>query len=453
MAQRDLTQGSIPLSLFKLTAPMTLGIASTILVQTLEMGFIGQLGTEHVAAMTFTFPLTMILSSIALGIGIGASSIIARSVGGGDQSDVRRLGTHSMLLVGIAMTLLAGIGWATIDPVFLALGAPPKMLPLLHSYLDIYYPGAVLFAVTMMASSVMRAAGNANIPGLVMTLGAVAHLAIDPILIFGWFGLPRLELAGAAMAMTLTRLLCAIVLFLYTYRSGLIQTTAILGRFWESTRRILHIGAPAMATQMIGPVSAAIITRLLAGHGETVVAGFGVASRIEITAIICLFALSGSIGPFVGQNWGANRPDRVRGAVNAAYAFCLGWGIIGAVALFVFGETTAAWIDDDPGVVAVAAFYLALVPWSHGPWGILMMASASFNGLGKPIPSTVMSFARMFVLNVPLAMLFNELWGYKGIFLATAGTNCLMGIAAYIWFRQTFFPGYRARRLGNSGGD
>ena len=440
MAQRDLTQGSVPLSLFKLTAPMTLGIAASILVQTLEMGFIGQLGTEYVAAMTFTFPLTMILSSIALGIGIGASSIIARSVGGGDQGDVKRLGTHSMLLVGIAMTLLAVIGWATIDPVFLALGAPPEMLPLLHSYLDIYYPGAVLFTVTMMASSVMRAAGNANIPGLVMTLGAVAHLAIDPILIFGWFGLPRLELAGAAIAMTFTRLLCTIVLFHYVYRSGLIQTTAIFSRFWHSTRRILHIGVPAMATQMIGPVSAAVITRLLAGHGETVIAGFGVATRIEITTIIALFALSGSIGPFVGQNWGANRPERVRSAVNAAYLFCLGWGFFGAMLLFWFGETMASWIDDDPGVVAVAAFYLAFVPWSHGLWGMLMMASASFNGLGKPIPSTIMSFARMFVLNVPLAMLFNEYWGYRGIFLATAGANCLMGVAGYIWFRRTFFP-------------
>ncbi len=439
MAQRDLTQGSVPLSLFKLTAPMTLGIAATILVQTLEMGFIGQLGTEYVAAMTFTFPLTMLLSSIALGIGIGASSIIARSVGSGDQSDVRRLGTHSILLVGIGMTALACIGWATIDPVFLALGAPPQMLPLLHSYLDIYYPGAVLFATTMMASSVMRAAGNANIPGLVMTLGAVAHLAIDPILIFGWFGLPRLELAGAAIAMTFTRALCTLVLFHYIYRSGLIQTTAIFGCFWHSVRRILPIGLPAMATQMIGPVSAAIITRLLAGYGETVIAGFGVASRIEITTVIALFALSGSIGPFVGQNWGANRPERVRRGVNAAYLFCLGWGFFGAVMLFWFGANIAAWIDNDAGVVAVAAFYLALVPWSHGLWGMLMMASASFNGLGKPIPSTLMSFTRMFLLNIPLAMLFDELWGYRGIFLATAATNCLMGAAGYLWFRHRFF--------------
>ena len=450
MTQRDLSQGSISKSLLKLTAPMTLGITSSILVQTLEMGFIGQLGIGHVAAMTFTFPMTMILSSIALGMGIGASSLIARSVGGGDREDVRRLGTHSMLLVGGAMAVLAIAGWASIDPVFLALGAPPDMLPLLHSYLNIYFPGAVLFTVTITASNIMRAAGNSNIPGLVITLGSVAHLAMDPILIFGWFGFPRMELAGAATAMAVSRLLCTLVLFHYVYRSGLIRTHSIFSRFWASARRILHIGIPATATQLIGPISAAVITRLLAGHGETVVAGFGVASRIEMTAIIALFALSGSIGPFVGQNWGANRLDRVRGGMNAAYVFCLGWGLAAALILFWFGATFATWINDDAEVIAVAVFYLALVPWSHGPWGVLMMASASFNGLGKPIPSTVLSFARMFVLTVPLALLFNHTWGFRGIFAATAAANCLMGAAAYLWFRQTYFPARTFQRIGRA---
>ena len=440
MAQRDLTQGSVPVSLLKLTAPMTIGISSAILVQTLEMGFIGQLSIRHVAAMTFTFPLTMVLSSVALGIGIGASSIVARSVGSGDREDVRRLGTHSILLVGVSMALLALIGWATIDPVFLALGAPAGMLPLIHSYLDIYYPGTVLFTVTMMASSIMRANGNANMPGLVITIGAVVNLAIDPILIFGWFGLPRLELTGAAVAMTVSRLITTAILFHYLFRSGLVRTTAIFERFWESARRILHIGIPAMATQLIGPVSAAVITRLLASHGETVVAGFGVASRIEIAAIITMFALSGSIGPFVGQNWGANRPERVRAGLRVVYLFCLGWGLCTAALMFIFGETFSTWINDDPTVIAIAALYLALVPWSHGPWGVLMMASASFNGLGRPIPSTVLSFARMFVLNVPLALLLNRFWGYEGIFMATVLSNCLMGIAGYLWFRHVFFP-------------
>ena len=439
MPRGDLTQGSVPMALLKLTAPMTMGIASAILVQTVEMGFIGQLGTEQVAAMTFTFPLTMMLTSVALGIGIGTSSVIARSVGSGDREDVKRLGTHSILLVSVAMAVLALVGWATIDPVFTALGAPASMLPLIHSYLDIYYPGAVLFAITMIGSSIMRASGNANVPGLVFTGAAALNLAIDPILIFGWFGFPRLELAGAAVAMTITRLLAALVLFHYVYRSGLIRTTALFVRFGESARRILHIGIPAMATQLIAPVSAAVITRLLASHGETVVAGFGVATRIESVAILSLFALSGSIGPFVGQNWGANRLERVREGMHVTYVFCLGWGLVTALAMFHFGETFALWVNDDPEVTSVAAFYLALNPWSHGLWGALMMASAAFNGLGRPIPSTVLSFTRMFLLTVPLALILNGFYGYQGIFAATLVSNCLMGIAGYLWFRQAFF--------------
>ena len=143
MPQTDLTQGHVPLSLARLTAPMMMGVSSSILVQVLEMGFIGQLSTAHVAAITFTFPLTMVLTSIALGISIGTSSVIARSVGQqshsrSDSDDVQRLGTHSLILVTVAMSILAALCWLTLDPIFLALGARAEMLPLIHSYLDIY---------------------------------------------------------------------------------------------------------------------------------------------------------------------------------------------------------------------------------------------------------------------------------------------------------------------------
>ena len=120
-----------------------MGVSSSILVQVLEMGFIGQLSTAHVAAITFTFPLTMVLTSIALGISIGTSSVIARSVGQQSQSqsnsdDVQRLGTHSLILVSVAMSVLATLCWLSLDPLFLALGAKPEMLPLIHSDLDMY---------------------------------------------------------------------------------------------------------------------------------------------------------------------------------------------------------------------------------------------------------------------------------------------------------------------------
>ena len=173
----------------------------------------------------------------------------------------------------------------------------------------------------------------------------------------------------------------------------------------------------------------------MANYGETAVAGFGVAGRIESVAAMLLFALSGSIGPFVGQNIGAKRMDRVRLGVRASYQFSLAWGLVVALPLFVFGDAVSALIDSTPEVIAIAALYLALVPWSYGCWGMLMMATASFNAVGKPLPSTALSFARMVIIYIPLASVLDHYYGYQGIFIATLVSNLLLGIAAYFWFR------------------
>jgi Na+-driven multidrug efflux pump len=204
----------------------------------------------------------------------------------------------------------------------------------------------------------------------------------------------------------------------------------------RSAKRILHVGLPAMATNLIGPVTAAYITFLIADYGEAAVAGFGVANRIEAVAAMLMFALSGSIGPFVGQNWGAQMVDRVRAGVRASYMFCLFWGLLVTLPLFFFGRELASLIDASGPVVAVAAVYLAIVPLSYGLWGVLMMASASFNALGKPLPSTALSFGRMIIVYVPLATLLNDAFGYVGIFIATALSNVLFGIVGAKWFAQ-----------------
>ena len=149
-----------------------------------------------------------------------------------------------------------------------------------------------------------------------------------------------------------------------------------------------------------------------------------------------IFALSGSIGPFVGQNWGAHRVDRVRNGVTASYLFCLGWGLLVAAPLLLFGNSIAALIDTSPEVITVAATYFALVPLSYGLWGVLMMSSASFNALGKPLPSTALSFGRMLIVYMPLATVLNDSFGYVGIFVATALSNAMFGIISWRWFAR-----------------
>ena len=455
MSHHDLTQGQVPASLARLTAPMMMGVSSSILVQMLEMGFIGQLSTAHVAAITFTFPLVMVLTSIALGISIGTSSVIARSVGtrqkshqedaanaretsstSGYTDDVALMGTHSLILVIGVMLVLSALSWLAIDPLFIALGAEPQLLPLIHSYLDIYLPGTIFFTASMVCGSIMRANGSANIPGAIMTISAIVNLILDPIFIFGWFGFPAMELAGAATAMTLTRFGTLVVSLWFVAGGEMVLQERFFNGWLASAKRILHVGIPAMATNLIGPITAAYITYLIADYGEAAVAGFGVANRIEAVAAMLMFALSGSIGPFVGQNWGAHMVDRVREGVKVSYQFCLVWGVLIALPLFFFGSRIAALIDSSEPVIAVAATYLALVPLSYGLWGVLMMASASFNALGKPLPSTALSFGRMIVVYIPLATLLNSAFGYVGIFVATALSNALFGILGWRWFSR-----------------
>lgn len=419
---------------------MILAVSSSILVQFIEIGFIGQLGTDPIAAVTFTFPLTMALSSVALGISIGCSSVIARRVGEGAWDAVRRLATHGFVLIAAVTSLLAFGAWLAIDPFFRALGASDDVLALIRSYLDVYLPAAVLFTLTMVAGSIVRATGNARIPGLVMTVGAALNLLLDPMLIFGWFGLPRLELAGAAWAGLLSRAFTATAMIYYVaVRERLVMDrTGWLVGLVASWREILVVGVPAIATQLIGPVSGAVITRLLAQHGDAVVAGFGVATRIEAVAMMALFALSGSIGPFVGQNHGAQQPERVRLGMRTAYTFCLWWGALACVLLWLGASHLIPLIDDHAEAVAAASSYLSIVPVSYGLWGCLMMASAAFNSLGRPIPSTIMSFVRMLVLYVPLALLGNHLFGYVGIFFATALANATMGGVGWLWLVRSY---------------
>ena len=437
-SSNDLTQGPVVTTLKRLTLPMVIGVSSNILVQLLEIGFIGQLGTDQIAAVAFTFPVTMALSSIALGIGIGVSSIVARKVGAGDSNAVKQLSSHSLLLICLVVGCLSILGILSIDPLFRALGATDGVRAHIESYLLVYYPATLLLTLGMVLCNIMRATGNANTPGILMTLTAVLNLALDPFFILGWAGFPRLELMGAAVAMCISRAILLALLIYYTaIRDKLISYSRnSLKGIISSWKQILSIGAPAIATQLINPVSGLIITRMLAEYGETVVAGFGIATRIEAVSVMFLFALSGSIGPFVGQNWGANQLGRVRNGINAAYQFSMGWGVVVYLLLLLVASKLVVFIDANPISGAVALTYLSLVPFSYGLWGVLMIASASFNALGRPLPSTTMSFTRMFIVYVPLAMLGNTLFGYAGIFAASMLANFIMGSVGFFWLRN-----------------
>ncbi|MBL6688842.1 MAG: MATE family efflux transporter [Pseudomonadales bacterium] len=435
-----LVQGRVSHGLLRLAAPVILGITANIGAGLLEAFFLAQVSTVALAAYSFTFPVQGALMSLSLGISIGVSSVLARTVGGGDMDQVRRIASDGLLLVALVMVVMSGIGLMTIDPLFRALGADDTTLPLISAYMTIFYVSFVFMAIPSVGANALRATGDASISGTIMVSGAILQICISPFLIFGLVGLPAMGLEGAAWASLISRLiLFAITMAVLNYREHLLTYAGIsLSVIMHSWRRIMAVSIPATATNLIGPISTAVVVSLLADFSQETVAGFGIASRIEGLFVIPLFALSASIGPFVGQNWGANRYDRANRAMLLSFQYSLAWGALVAIVLMSFSRQIAGLFDDNTEVIDVASHYLLLVPISYGAWGVLMMASAIFNSLGKPVSSTIMSIIRMFAIYIPMAFIGKALFGLTGIFLAAAVSNIVMGVIAYFWNRNTY---------------
>lgn len=430
----NFTEGPVHTHLIKLTGFMMMGFVSMIMASLVETVYIGILGTPQLAAVSFTFPLVMLMQGVAMGLGIGASSVVARTVGLGDREKVRRLVSHCLVLVAILILVLVVTGYIVAEAFFELLGAQPHILPLILVYMDVWLLGLPLFTLSMVGSSLIRASGNAAVPGYIMTVGSLLQVVIAPFLIFGLGPLPELGLEGAAWGFVIARTASCSFCFYYLIFKEKLLITSMEGII-SSWKDILHVGLPAIATNLIMPVSMGIITRLLANHGAEVVAGYGVASRVDSLMVMIVMALSSSIGPFVGQNWGAHKYDRVKVALSLANRFSLLWGLFAFIFMLLFGESLVSLINDDPKVIETAAIYLIIIPLSIGFMGIMAVSSSCFNALGKPMPPLIISINRMLVVYVPMALLGDYLWGYVGIFIATSASTILMGAVAWYWNR------------------
>ena len=412
---------------------MAMGSLSMNVAQVAEVVFLGWLGTSALAALGYAFPITITLYAFAGGIGTGASSVVARALGAGDREGSAVLITHAHLLVVLVGIAVGALFAFSASHIAAALGAKGEVHAMAVSYLHVFAAGFPLFMVSIAGSMLLRASGNAATPGLIMTVGSILQTLLCPVLVFGWFGAPELGIAGAAWAYALSRGSTTLFYVFVLARLRLVRWT--LAGVFDSWRRIMHVGGPAVASGLVMPASMYIITRMLSMHGDAVVAGYNVASRVEMMAHMILWSASSSVEPFVGQNWGAKLYGRVRRALKLTNNFCLGWGVVTFVVMASVGEWFVRLIDDDPTVVEVAVWFFYIIPLSIGFMGMTQVGSACFNALGKPFPSFVISMLRALVIYVPLALLGNHLFGYVGIFIATAATNVIVGAIAWQWSR------------------
>jgi putative MATE family efflux protein len=436
--QKDLTQGAITPLLFKLTWPMIFGMLGMVMFNLADTYFIGKVGVDELAAMGFTFPVVMVISSLALGIGIGTSSLIARSIVSESRNTLREYSTEALLLgLGVILVMVT-VGQLTIKPLFRALGATEEIIPLIHDYMSIWYWGMIFVVVPMVGNNIIRATGDTFTPGMFMTISAVVNIIMDPFLILGYGPFPALSMKGAAIATVIGRGVgLVLTLFVLIKRENLL--TIYLPKFKEVIRiwkKILYIGGPATASILITPLSIGIVTRIVSKFGEEAVAAFGVVSRMEMFSLILVNALGSVMIIFAGQNWGKSKISRLLNGFDIGVLIALGWGMLLFIVAQIWAVPIASVFSDNKEVVKITADYLFIVSFSYGFQGILMVGINVFNGINKPMPSMGLTLLRMFGLYVPLAWLASVYWNLQGVFWSAFLANILVGAITYIWLKR-----------------
>ncbi len=433
-----ITEGDISQQLVRLTLPMLLAIIAIMGLGVVDSYFISFLGTNQLAAIGFSLPVTSVVTSIALGLGMAISSLTSRLIGEnrGDQA-ARLISDGIIITIGFAI-LVAILLLFTQERIFLALGARPEIIPFIQSFMRVWLLGVPFIMLTMVYSSTFRAIGDTSSSAKIAIVMTLANVVLDPIFIFGIGPIPAFGIAGAAIATVCATLIAFIFA---SYRLGVVEkllviSTFTLQSFRTNAAKLTEIAVPAVLANSIVPLIATALTAIIAVLGTDAVAGFGVAARLEAMSLIMVYALSSTLPMFIGQNLGAKKLERITDAVRISFRFVFVLQLAIAALLVLFGSMIAGAFTDDPAVAEVMILFLAIVPFSHSLAGNTILINVAMNVLGKPRWALYINLARLLCLTVPLAYVGLQIAGLYGLFLGIVLGNILAYVLAQLLFNK-----------------
>jgi len=416
-----------------MSATASVGLMAIFVVDFVDMVFISMLGNaELAAAVGYAGAILFFTSSFGIGMAIAAGALVARALGAGDRQMARRRAATSMLYGVLFGAVFAAAVWFNIRPLARLMGASGETLELAVSYLSIIIPSLPFLLVGMVGGAILRAHGDARRAMVATIAGGLVNAVLDPILIFGL----NLDLTGAALASVFARIAIAVTALLPIYRhyGGLEKPSA--EEFRLDLPAILVIAFPAILTQIATPIGQAYVTRAMAEFGEAAVAGMAIIARLTPVAFGVLFALSGAIGPIIGQNFGAGEYGRVRRAFLDGLLF---------IALFVAGMTLLLFVLRPfiAGLFGAEGLTRDLVYLFCGPLallfffnGVIFVSNAAFNNLGHPFISTWVNWGRHTLGTIPFVILGANWYGAKGVLIGQAVGGVLFALLALVLVRR-----------------
>ncbi|MDD5042298.1 MAG: MATE family efflux transporter [Candidatus Omnitrophica bacterium] len=435
MVKPVLVRDGVLKTVLRMAVPMLAGTFALNAYNLTDTWFVSRLGTNALAAMSFTFPVVMLLGFIMRGLGTGVMTVVAHALGRSKQKTAARITTHAVFLSTSISIVLTVIGMLTVDPLFVRLGATGEVLTLTRQYMMIWYFGLAIWILEIMFNDIIIGTGNTKAVSSLMVGGTVLNFILDPVMIFGLLGFPRMGIKGAALATVISQTLVLGAAFYFVHKKyGLILFVSHSRmRIISSWRRILRIGIPATLSSVLTPLSAAVVIKIVSGFGHEAVAAIGVASRIETFAFMVPMTVGMSLVPFIAQNYGAGRFDRIESVRKGTMLFALCFGFVAAGIFIFISRPLGRLFSSDPGVIDILVQYIYVTCFGYGFLEVHRYAGFCMIGVHRPASSALLNTIRVVVMMIPLAYLGSRLFGLRGVFWGRLVTDVFSAAIGVIW--------------------
>jgi len=447
--ESELTSGDLAKPMLRLAWPIVVLQLLQVAYNLADTVWLGAYSTAAVGALSLAFPLIFFLISVGGGFTAAGSILVAQRTGAGDDRGAELVAGQTLAFVGIVAVLLGALGFALVDPMLSLLPADAEtkavVIPMAADYMRVFFLGTPFLFGFFVFTSLMRGYGDTRAPMRVMLASVVLNVVLDPLVIFGWGPIPELGITGAAVATVGSRMLATALGLYVLFRTdaGPTITRPDLRLRLEPVREIVRLGVPSALEQSASSLAMITLTAMIATFPPAVVAAYGLGNRLSSLVFLPAMGLGQATNTIVGQNLGAERPDRAGSAVRlAGLAVAAVMVVLSVVAFLVPTQLAGAFVSTGTQqaaeTVAYAADYLRVMAVMFVFMGVLQVALGAFRGAGKTRTSLAFSLVALWFVRVPATyyLVFVADWGAMGIWTAVALGDVIGCLAALAWLAR-----------------
>ncbi len=439
-SERDFTKGPIWVALVILAIPMILEMSMESLFAVVDIFFVAKLGADAVAIVGLTESVMALIYAVAFGLAIGATATVARRIGEKDEAGAAKSAAHVIYLGIFVSVVISVIGIALAPNILVWLGAAAHIIDEGALFMRIMIGGNAVVLFIFLLNAIFRGAGDAAIAMRVLILANGLNIVLSPMFIFGVGFFPELGVTGAAVGTTIGRGCGVLFAASYLFRpGGRIHVSRESWRFDPTLLwKLLRLSSTGVFQLLVATASWTALMPIMAGFGETAIAGYVIALRVVMFALLPALGLSNAAATMVGQNLGAKKPERSEAAVWAAAKFNAAFYFGVGVVFWLFSNEIIGFFTQEPEVLRYGTSALHIIAYGFAFYGLGMVLETAFNGAGDTWTPTYLNIFVFWLFEIPAAYLLAYYFklGPAGVFWAITVAFSLLAVASALLFKR-----------------